>query len=178
MPEQNHSEQMRQERLVFYAEDVGKIDAVLDEFLKDSQARAALLVDRDGHLVTKKGSVGSFNPDSLAALVAGSFAATRELAKLLGESEFSVIFHQGKNEHIHIGLAADRSLLVILFDDRTTVGMVRVYCQELTNRIAEILKSAAEHRKAHGGGGGSGLDAAFGQAASDRLDEFFNQEKK
>ena len=176
MPEQSHSEQLRQNRLIFYAEDVGKIDAVLDEFLKESQARAALMVDRDGHLVTKKGLTGSFDPDSLAALVAGSFAATRELAKLLGETEFSVIFHQGKNEHIHIGLATDRSLLVILFDDRTTVGMVRVYCHELTNRIGEILRTAAEHRKVHGGH--DGLDASFGQAATDRLDEFFSQEKK
>jgi predicted regulator of Ras-like GTPase activity (Roadblock/LC7/MglB family) len=176
VPELSHSEQMRRERLVFYAEDIGRIDAVLDEFLKDSQARAALLVDRDGHLVTKKGMTGAFDPDSLAALVAGSFAATRELAKLLGETEFSVIFHQGRNEHIHIGLAADHSLLVIIFDDRTTVGMVRVYCQELTNRIAEIFRSAAEHRKTHGGG--EELDASFGKAASDRLDEFFDEEKK
>mgnify|MGYP000892652996 CR=1 FL=1 len=176
MPEQSHSEQMRRDRLVFYAEDVARIDGVLDEFLNDSQARAALLVDRDGHLVTKKGAMGSFDPDSLAALVAGSFAATRELAKLLGESEFSVIFHQGRNEHIHIGLAAERSLLVILFDDRTTVGMVRVYCQELTNRIAEILASAAERRKADGAD--HSLDASFGQAAADRLDEFFSEDKK
>ena len=174
MPETSHSEQMRRERLVFYAEDVDKINAVLEEFLADSQARAALLVDREGHLVTKKGLTGTFDPDSLAALVAGSFAATRELAKLLGETEFSVIFHQGKNEHIHIGLASDRSLLVVIFDDRTTVGMVRVYCQELTNRIGEIFKSAAAERKASGGGA---LDASFGQAAADRLDEFFKEEK-
>jgi len=174
VPETSHSEQMRRERLVFYAEDVDKINAVLEEFLADSQARAALLVDREGHLVTKKGLTGTFDPDSLAALVAGSFAATRELAKLLGETEFSVIFHQGKNEHIHIGLASDRSLLVVIFDDRTTVGMVRVYCQELTNRIGEIFKSAAAERKTKGGGA---LDASFGQAAADRLDEFFKEEK-
>lgn len=173
MPEKSHSEQMRHDRLVFYAEDIGKIDGVLDEFLRESQARAALLVDRDGHLVTKKGATGSFDPDSLAALVAGSFAATRELAKLLGESEFSVIFHQGKNEHIHIGLVSERSLLVVLFDDRTTVGMVRVFCHELTNRIDAILKAAAERAATSG----SGLDASFGEAAANRLDEFFDEKK-
>jgi predicted regulator of Ras-like GTPase activity (Roadblock/LC7/MglB family) len=172
--EKSHSQQMRQDRLVFYAEDVNKINAVLDEFLAESQARAALLVDRDGHLVTRKGLTGSFDPDSLAALVAGSFASTREMAKLLGESEFTVVFHQGKDQNIHLGLVAERSLLVVIFDDRTTVGMVRVYCQELTNRIGEILKAAAERRKTQGG---ADLDASYGRAAADRLDEFFKETK-
>jgi predicted regulator of Ras-like GTPase activity (Roadblock/LC7/MglB family) len=172
VPEASHSEQMRIDRLVFYAPDVAKIDAILEEFLKDSQARAALIVDCEGHLVTKKGMTGSFNTDSLAALVAASFASTREMAKLLGESEFSVIFHQGRNENIHIGLVSNRALLVIIFDDRTTVGMVRIYCQELTGRISQILQAAA---KRHAESGGKSLEAGFEKAAETRLDEFFNE---
>lgn len=174
MPDPSHSEQMRQDRLVFYAADVAKIDAILEEFLKDSQARAALMIDCEGHLVTKKGMTGSFNTDSLAALVAASFASTRELAKLLGESEFSVIFHQGRNENIHIGLVSNRALLVIIFDDRTTVGMVRIFCQELTSRIGAILEAAAK-RQAESGG--KSLEAGFGAAAESRLDEFFDEKK-
>ena len=174
MPEIGHSEQMRQDRLVFYAEDIDKINAVLDEFLADSQARAALLVDREGHLVTKKGLTGSFDPDSLAALVAGSFAATRELAKLLGETEFSVIFHQGKNEHIHIGLASDRSLLVVIFDDRTTLGMVRLYAHELAEKLTESMLKAIERNK----GKAPEMGREFGPAADKALDDFFDQTGK
>jgi predicted regulator of Ras-like GTPase activity (Roadblock/LC7/MglB family) len=165
---------MRLARLVFYAADVAKIDAILDEFLKDSQARAALIIDCEGHLVTKKGMTGAFNTDSMAALVAASFASTRELAKLLGESEFSVIFHQGKNENIHIGLVSSRALLVIIFDDRTTVGMVRIFCQELTGRIGEILKAAAAK---HAASGDKSLEVGFEKAAENRLDEFFDEKK-
>ena len=174
MPEESHSEQMRRRRLVFYKEDIDKIDLVIEEFLSASQARCALLVDSEGHLVTKKGITSSFDVDGMAALVAGSFASTRALAKLLGESEFSVIFHQGKNENIHIGMVAERSLLVVIFDDRTTVGMVRIYCRELSGQLAAILEAAAARPEVKDG---SDLSKGFEQAATERLDEFFKEEK-
>lgn len=174
MPEERHSDQMRRARLVFYEEDVGRIDAVLEEFLAASQARAALLIDSEGHPVTKKGMTSSFDSDSLAALVAGSFASTQALAKVLGESEFSVIFHQGTNENIQISMVAERALLVIIFDDRTTVGMVRIYCKELSQQLGEILADAVKRQAA---GDGKDLEEGYEQAAQDRLDEFFDESK-
>ncbi len=174
MPEQSHAEKMRQTRLVFYAEDVNKIDGVLEEFLSASQARAVLLIDSEGHLVTKRGMTSSFDTDSLSALVAGSFASTRELARILGEAEFSVIFHQGQNENIQISMAGERALLVIIFDDRTTVGMVRIYCQELSNELTGIFKAAADRFEKEGA---EDIDEKYEQAAQDRLDEFFSESK-
>ena len=174
MPEISHSEKMRRARLVFYEEDVDKINSILDEFLSASQARAVLLIDSEGHLVTKKGITSSFDSDSLAALVAGSFASTRELARILGETEFSVIFHQGKNENIQISMVAERALLVIIFDDRTTVGMVRIYCQELSQQLGGLLVAAAEKHEKEGG---RDLEEGYEQAAQDRLDEFFDEGK-
>src|SRR5512140_3862413 len=126
------SQKMRQDRLVFYEKDVEESNNILSDVLDRSQAKCALLIDKDGHPVTKKGFTKSFNTDSIGALVAGSFAATRQVAQLLGETEFSVLFHQGKNENIHIGLVAERALVVVIFDDRTTLGMVRLYADELT----------------------------------------------
>jgi predicted regulator of Ras-like GTPase activity (Roadblock/LC7/MglB family) len=163
---------MRRARLVFYEEDVGRINGVLDEFLSASQARAVLLIDSEGHLVTKKGMTSSFDSDTLSALVAGSFASTRELAKTLGEAEFSVIFHQGKNENIQISMVAERALLVIIFDDRTTVGMVRIYCQQLSQELSGIFEAAAERFKTDGA---EDLNEQYEQAAQDRLDEFFGE---
>src|SRR6185436_14567109 len=138
------SEKMRQARLVFYEEDIAEINKTLDQFLERSQAKCALLIDKEGHLVTKKGFTKSFNTDSIAALVAGSFAATKQVAALLGESEFYVLFHQGKNENIHIGLVADRALVVVIFDDRTTLGMVRLYAEELTVRLTDSMIKSME----------------------------------
>ena len=170
------SEQMRQARLVFYEQDITEIDKILSDFLERAQAKCALLVDKEGHMVTKKGFTKSFNTDSIAALVAGSFAATKQMAQLLGEAEFSVIFHQGKNENIHIGLVAERALVVVIFDDRTTLGMVRLYADELTRRLSDSLLRAIERNKSKA----SGVGEAYGKAAEQALDSFFgpSEEKK
>jgi predicted regulator of Ras-like GTPase activity (Roadblock/LC7/MglB family) len=119
--------------------------------------------------VTKKGFTKSFDTDSIAALVAGSFATTREVAKQLGETEFTVIFHQGRNEHIHIGLVAERALVVVIFDDRTTLGMVRLYAEELTQKLTEALAAAQERQK----GRSASVSQEYGQAAEQALDDFF-----
>ena len=167
------SEKMRQARLVFYEEDIGEIHKILETFLERSQAKCALLIDKEGHLVTKKGFTKSFNTDSIAALVAGSFASTREVAKLLGETEFSVLFHQGKNENIHIGLVADRALVVVIFDDRTTLGMVRLYAEELTQKLTETMLASLEKNK----GRDQNVSQEYEKAAEKALDDFFGENK-
>ncbi len=163
------SEKMRQVRLVFYKEEVDEINKALGEFLDRSQAKCALLIDKEGHMVTKRGFTKSFNADSIAALVAGSFASTREVAKLLGETEFTVLFHQGRHESIHIGLVAERVLVVVIFDDRTTLGMVRLYAEELTQKLADILIASLDRNKDKDNSVGEG----FQQEADQALDDFF-----
>jgi len=137
---------LRARRLVFYEKDVTRIERVLEELLKLSGAKLALLVDREGHLVTRLGAPVEFDVDSVSALVAGSFAATKEMAHCLGEEEFSIMFHQGKKDSIQLTLVGDRALLGIIFDDKTTIGMVRLYAQEAARRLADIFaRSDKEH---------------------------------
>lgn len=171
---ESFSTKMRHDRLVFYENDVHRIDEVLDAFLKRSQARCVLLIDLEGHLVTQAGFTESLDTTSIAALVAGSFASTREVARKLGETEFSVLFHQGANENIHISLVSERSLAVIIFDDRTTIGMVRLYANEVVEGLAGILDSIREKQKAEGGSVGMGKD--YTDAAEAQLDSFFAEE--
>jgi predicted regulator of Ras-like GTPase activity (Roadblock/LC7/MglB family) len=166
-----HSEQMKQARLVFYEDDVQELDAVLDEFTKTSQSKCAIIIDKEGHLVTKRGYTKSINTDALSALVAGSFAATREIAKQLGETEFAVLFHEGKDQHIQVSLVADRALLVIVFDDRTTLGMIRVTAAQLTEKLAGLFLAAAERNLTREP---VRLPAVEESVVQEKLDEFFN----
>ena len=81
---QTPNERLRADRMVFYADDVQRLDRELDGFLELSRARSALLIDTEGHMITRRGEVPSESLESLAALVAGSFAATHQVAQLLG----------------------------------------------------------------------------------------------
>lgn len=164
-------EKLRSGRLVYYAEDIDRINQVLDRLLELSEARCALLVDKEGHLITKRGEMtGDLDDESLSALVAGSFAATKEMAKLLGEEEFSVLFHQGVKDSIQLTLVADRALLAIIFDDRTTIGMVRLYANETSNKIAQLLAEAARREPAET------IGADFSEQAEERLSDIFGAE--
>ena len=72
-----------------------QMQLVLSSLLRESDAKAAVLVDQDGRSIAEKGFTKNLDIDALSALVAGSFASTQALAKLVGETEFTVMFHQG-----------------------------------------------------------------------------------
>ena len=162
-------EKLRADRLVFYAQDVERLDGELDAFLELCGARCALLIDKEGHLVTRRGeSVGS-SVESISALIAGSFAATKEMARQLGEDEFSILFHQGARDSIQLQLVGDRTLLAVLFDQRTNLGLVRFYAQETSRQLAAIFADMAARPQPED----SGLSKDFRQDASDALDKLF-----
>jgi predicted regulator of Ras-like GTPase activity (Roadblock/LC7/MglB family) len=159
---------MPDEDLILYEEEITRIDAILTKMLKGAEAKCALLVDKDGHMITRQGFTHSLDTTALGALLAGSFASTKEIARLVGETEFSVLFHQGKKDHIHMSIVGDRSILVVIFDDRTTIGMVRLYAKEASLELAQIF----EDLKA-GSARESGVSADFADEAQNKLDDIF-----
>lgn len=162
-----HDSQLRQQRLVFYEKDIERLHTELDAFLELSKSRCVLLIDRDGHLVTRRGESFNTSEDTVSALVAGSFAATCEIAHLLGETEFSVMFHQGQRDSIQLQLVGGRTLMAVLFDDRTNLGLVRFYAQETSSRLQVIFDQIlAEERS-------SELEDGFSEQGSAVLDQLF-----
>jgi len=157
------------DNLIIYEEEIEKIDVILGKMLKGAEAKCALLVDKDGHLITRQGFTHSLDTTALAALLAGSFASTKEIARLVGESEFSVLFHQGKKDHIHMSLVGDRSIMVVIFDDRTTIGMVRLYAKEAATELSNIFKALVNRSDEPK----PGIDNEFATSAQDRLDDIF-----
>jgi len=167
--ERASDQQLRDSRLIFYEQDVERLESELDAFLEMSNAKCALLIDKEGHLVTRRGEPMAASVDSISALIAGSFAATKEMARLLGEEEFSILFHQGVRDSIQLQLVGERTLLAILFDDRTNLGLVRFYAQETARHLAEIFGEILQRPQSDG----SGLGQDFGADASAALDNLF-----
>jgi predicted regulator of Ras-like GTPase activity (Roadblock/LC7/MglB family) len=121
------------------------------------------------------GYTKSLDTESLSALIAGSFASTRQVARILGEKEFTEIFHQGKNDSIYIALIKDRSMVVVVFDSRTTIGMVKFYLEELSQKVSKVMDEAEQ--KMESGEAQTQdqlLDENFGESVKDRLDDLFD----
>jgi predicted regulator of Ras-like GTPase activity (Roadblock/LC7/MglB family) len=160
---------MSDDSLIIYEEDITQIEALISKMLKGAEAKCALLVDKDGHLITRQGFTHSLDTTALAALLAGSFASTKEIARLVGEPEFSVLFHQGRKDHIHMSLVGDRSILVVIFDDRTTIGMVRLYAKETSIGLSKIFEKIGA--KSSSGARKSAVEGDFAERASEKLDD-------
>ncbi len=107
--------------------------------LQESNARCALLVDRAGQLLANAGEQLSFDPTAFASLTAADFSANDQLAKMIGEPEFASLFHQGEKESMYLADVGRRVILVVLFDQRTTVGMVRLKVKQTVTDLGRLF---------------------------------------
>lgn len=126
------------------AEDQMGIEQLLADFLKKSEAQWSALVDKGGNLFAQSGDTGALDLSILSALAAGSFAATHELAKRLGESEFSALYHEGQGMHILMSALHHECLLVTIFGEKTNIGLVRFYAQQVTIALNQHLQIAQQ----------------------------------
>jgi predicted regulator of Ras-like GTPase activity (Roadblock/LC7/MglB family) len=123
----------------FTEDDYGAIVRSLQQFLYECNARCALLVDRSGQLVATVGEQPRFDPTAFATLTAADFSANDQLARLIGETEFTSLFHQGEQESMYLVDIARRVILVILFDNRTTLGLVRLKVKHTVEELNELF---------------------------------------
>lgn len=164
---------LRNDRLVFYTRDVQRIETELDGFLELSGSRSAFLIDKEGHMVTRRGESVQNSLEAISALIAGSFAATREMARLLGESQFSTLFHQGQRDSIQVTLVGDRALFATVFDGRTNLGLVRYYATETAGRLTSILNEMLTRPASEAPPAGDQISSDFSSSAAAALDKLF-----
>ena len=124
--------------------DYNQLQIDLDDFLDNSEAQAVLLCDRGGNIIVHSGDSVTESIDLISALVAGSYAATKELAAILGEDEFTAIHHQGTNTSIFISAVGEEVLLLALFSDETNASPMILFklgeCEiEVTRPIISVL---------------------------------------
>jgi predicted regulator of Ras-like GTPase activity (Roadblock/LC7/MglB family) len=133
---------------VLTIQDVATLDGVLGDFLKKTDAALTIVIDRGGNVISQFGDMDLMDVTIIAALAAGSFAATRELARRIGEAEFNALYHQGNGNHIFMNSVDQDTIMITVFGSRTTVGLVRFYSTAAAQRVADILKSLP--RNGHG----------------------------
>jgi predicted regulator of Ras-like GTPase activity (Roadblock/LC7/MglB family) len=124
----------------FTEDDFGSITGSLQRFLYGTNAKCALLVDRTGQLVATVGEPPQFDPTAFATLTAADFSANDQLARLVGETDFSTLFHQGERESMFLADVARRVILVVLFDNRTTLGLVRLRMKRTVEELGRLFE--------------------------------------
>jgi predicted regulator of Ras-like GTPase activity (Roadblock/LC7/MglB family) len=127
-------------QMVLYEEEQKKLAAICDELLHDSLAKSIFLVDKNGQLLAMTGATEHIDTTSLASLVAGTVAATGGLAKLLGEEEFPVHVHEGERENLQLSLVGDEHILTVIFDERSSLGLVRLRVKKSSARLLEVFE--------------------------------------
>lgn len=145
-----------------------RITEHLNALLKESNARCAMVVDRTGQLLANAGEALSFDPTVFASLTAADFSANDQLAKMIGEPEFASLFHQGEKESMYLADVGRRVILVVLFDNRTTVGLVRLRVKQTVQDLSELLQEMfrrADTQSAEQGG--------LLEGAEDEIDKLF-----
>jgi predicted regulator of Ras-like GTPase activity (Roadblock/LC7/MglB family) len=126
--------------------------SILRKLLLDASAKVVFLVDKNGTLLASVGDAVGFDTTSLASLAAGNIAATGGLANLIGEKEFSILFHEGERDNMHLSVVAERLILVIVFDRRSSVGLVRLRVRQATARLTAVMEAALAAGEAETGG--------------------------
>ncbi len=161
---------MHGSQLVMYDEDFRRVLSVIQRLVRDANAKGVFVVDRNGQLIGEAGEMRGIDTTSLASLTAGCIAATGGLAKLVGEDDFPVHFHQGQRDNLHITLVAGHIILVVIFDDRSSLGLVRLRVKKVGVELAKIfeeIQKRAEQESARGG-------TPFDEITDDDIDNLFS----
>ncbi len=125
--------------LVMYEEEFVVIKQLLNTLRMDASAKIVFLVDKNGQQIADAGEVDLVDTTSLASLTAGNVAATDGLAKLIGEKEFSILFHEGRKDNIHISIVGQRLILVVIFDERSSLGLVRLRVRKASADLERVI---------------------------------------
>lgn len=133
--------------IIITKDDLKKINFFLDKVVSSSLAHSVLLIDRSGQLIAQYGNTMDVDVLSLSALTAANFGATAEIAKILGEEEFTLLFHKGKNENVYFTAIGENVIMVTLFDDKTSLGLIRLRINQIVNELSSVLASIFEEKK-------------------------------
>jgi predicted regulator of Ras-like GTPase activity (Roadblock/LC7/MglB family) len=159
--------------LVMYESEFNRIDEELRKLHLQSNAKVVFLVDKNGQLIASAGDTHDIDTTSLASLTAGNIAATGGIARLLGEKEFTILFHEGEKDNIHISLIGQRIILVVIFDQRSSIGLVRLRVKKSTESLARIFDEIAEKAEKERAGGKTEEESPFAEISDEDIDNLF-----
>jgi len=161
--------------IVMYEVEFNQIKGILAKLRTDSNAQVVFLVDKNGQQIAAVGDLQTLDTTSLASLTAGNVAATDGLARLIGEREFSILFHEGERDNIHISIVAQRVILVVIFDERTSLGLVRLRVRRAMAELEKIFEEIAHKAEREKQALQADFDSPFAEITDEDIDRLFSE---
>jgi predicted regulator of Ras-like GTPase activity (Roadblock/LC7/MglB family) len=161
---------MLESQLVMLQEDFDGVLAIINKLVRDANAKGIFVVDKAGQLIAEAGEMQGIDSTSLASLTAGCVAATGGLAKIVGEEEFPIHFHQGERDNLHMTLVGDRMILVVVFDERSSLGLVRLRVKKAGNELGKLFEGIRKRAES----GAAAHDSPFAEITDDDIDNLFS----
>ncbi|MCW5955650.1 MAG: roadblock/LC7 domain-containing protein [Pyrinomonadaceae bacterium] len=146
-----------------------RMKSVIARLCVECAARVVFLVDRDGQTIAFHGDIGDMDTTSFSSLAAGNVAATSSMAKLIGEETFPSVVHEGERESIFISVIG-RSLLVVVFDENSTLGLVKIRAKKASHEVAAILEEAVSESSAFA----MSQNSVFSEITDEDIDSLFS----
>ncbi len=151
--------------MVMYEEEFNQLQNVTDRLAEDANAKVVFIVDKNGQLIVSSGDVDNLDTTSLASLTGGNSAG---MSKLLRENEFATQFHEGEKANIHIQIVGQRVILVVIFDSKSSLGLVRLRVRKASEEINHIFTALLENVQE------PGTDSPFSEITDEDIDNLFN----
>ena len=129
-----------QSNMILDNEDITNLNVVLTQIIDNARAHSILLINKSGRLITSQCENSEYDRTALAALISGGFASSNQIANIIGETEFSATYQEGKENHIYVTLVDKNTILSAIFNKRTTVNRVRKVINTYKPDLAEILQ--------------------------------------
>jgi predicted regulator of Ras-like GTPase activity (Roadblock/LC7/MglB family) len=159
--------------LIMYDEEFQLIKEIISRLRVEANAKIVFLVDKNGQQIAANGDLESVDTTSLASLTAGNVAATDGLARLIGEKEFSILFHEGEKDNIHISIVASRVILVVIFDERSSLGLVRLRVKKASTELNDVFAKIMAKVEKEKSNTGAGFESPFAEITDDDIDSLF-----
>jgi predicted regulator of Ras-like GTPase activity (Roadblock/LC7/MglB family) len=159
--------------VVLYEQEYEQLKRVITRLCADANAKFVFLVDKNGQQIAAHGEMLNLDTTSLASLTAGNVAATDGLAHLIGERGFPVLSHEGERDNMHISIVSARVILVVIFDERSSLGLVRLRVKRATaemNSVFEVIDSKIDRERDMG----IALDSPFAEITEEDIDALFS----
>jgi predicted regulator of Ras-like GTPase activity (Roadblock/LC7/MglB family) len=161
--------------IVMYEEEFNQIKQIISKLRVDANTKVVFLVDKNGQQIAAQGEIENLDTTSLASLTAGNVAATDGLARLIGEKEFSILFHEGERDNIHISIVAQRVILVVIFDERSSLGLVRLRVKKASGELNTVFTRIMEKVEREMAAAGAAFESPFAEITDDDIDSLFSE---